>query len=63
MLVQHEMQWTVNYFWYQARQWTDRKQAATSYGHVIYAARKEGMWTGFATSAVASFLEVGMNIE
>ena len=38
------------------------KKVAASYGHKIYAARKEGIWRGFAKSAVSSFLAVGVEI-
>ncbi|KAF8231598.1 hypothetical protein L208DRAFT_1276368, partial [Tricholoma matsutake] len=62
ILVKHEMKWTLNYFQYQARQWKERKKAATSYGHIIYAARQEGMWHQFASSAVASFHNVGIEV-
>ena len=62
ILVKHEMKWTVNYFKYQARRWEERKEVTTSYGHRIYAGRKEGMWRGFAQSAVSSFLAVGVEI-
>jgi hypothetical protein len=62
ILVKHEMKWTVNYFRYQARRWEGRKKAATSYGHIVYAARQEGMWHRFTLSAVASFRAVGVEI-
>jgi hypothetical protein len=62
ILVKHEMKWTVNFFQYQARQWKERKEAASSYGHILYAARQEGIWHRFASSAVASFLKVGIEI-
>ncbi|KAF8238613.1 hypothetical protein L208DRAFT_1045311, partial [Tricholoma matsutake] len=60
ILVKHEMKWTLNYFQYQARRWEDWKKSAKSYGHIVYAARKEGMWHRFATLAVASFRNVGI---
>ena len=62
ILVKHEMNWTVNYFKYQARRWEERKEVAASYGHRIYAGRQEGMWRGFAKSAVSAFLAVGVEI-
>jgi len=62
VLVMHEMKWTVNYFQYHARWWEERKEAAASYGHKIYAARKEGMWRQFANGAACSFLAVGVEM-
>ena len=62
ILVKHEMQWTVNYFRYYSKKWKDRKVSATSYGHIVYAARQEAMWSRFASSAVKSFISVGIAI-
>ena len=62
ILVRHEMQWTVNYFRYHAEQWKARKTASKSYGHAVYAARKQAMWLRFATSAVSSFSIVGIHV-
>jgi hypothetical protein len=61
-LVQHEMQWLVNYFDYQANQWSRRAEACNGdadAGHRCYARKRVAMWQRFASQAKETFLKVG----
>jgi hypothetical protein len=44
LIVWNEMQWTVNFFQYQATQWTNQILNSRSLEHQAYALRKESMW-------------------
>jgi hypothetical protein len=52
------MEWTVNFFQYQAKQWTNRLQNSRSRGHLSYSLRMEAMWSRLACRAEEAFNEV-----
>ncbi|TFK64685.1 hypothetical protein BDN72DRAFT_774275, partial [Pluteus cervinus] len=56
ILVEHEMQWTINYFQHRENQWTLLEQASQDKpGHQAYACRQQEMWRGLADQARETF--------
>ncbi|KAG1895644.1 uncharacterized protein F5891DRAFT_984083 [Suillus fuscotomentosus] len=61
ILVKHEMQWSVNFFTYKAKQWLSLMDNATYTGltgHACYAARQCHIYRQLAAHAVESFQKV-----
>ncbi|KAG1821433.1 hypothetical protein EV424DRAFT_1346903 [Suillus variegatus] len=61
ILVKHEMQWSVNFFTYKAKQWLSLMDNATSTGltgHACYAARQCHIYQQLAAHAAESFQKV-----
>lgn len=58
LLIRHEMRWTVTYFEYKSRQWSDALMsfAEMSRGPAAYADRKATMWMDMAVFAKKLFI-------
>ncbi|TFK60073.1 hypothetical protein BDN72DRAFT_550274 [Pluteus cervinus] len=56
VLVEHEMQWTINYFMNKAERWAELgKGYPNKSGHRAYARRQENVWIQFADEAKVAF--------
>lgn len=54
-IVLGEMEWTVQYFRFQASKWQAWRQRSTREGQTAYAARSAAMWTTLADHAAGVF--------
>ena len=61
ILVQHEMDWTYNFFVFKRKQWDTRSQKAKGegqVGHACYAARQAHVYSTLAEHAADSFKKI-----
>lgn len=61
LLVQYEMEWTVNYFDYMAEVWNQRSASAqrdVHAGSAAYAHRQKAQWYSMAASARGTFEKI-----
>jgi hypothetical protein len=57
-LVESEMDWTVNCFWYHEKVWKKRAEEAQGTGHRAYAWKQKSSWEGWAKTAENAFKEL-----
>ncbi|KAG1722296.1 hypothetical protein EDB19DRAFT_1645857, partial [Suillus lakei] len=66
VLVKHEMQWSINFFNYRAKQWLSHMHNATSpglTGHTCYAARQSHIYDQLAVHAEDSFWKMIVQLQ